>query len=190
MISAGESPSWWELGRECPPTQLLPGPRWAAAARAGDGTGHARRGGPTWEGAKPPGRGRERICQGCGDWLLRDDTTALRMLGGWMHRECWLAGAAGRDRALREQRDYVERHRTLATYLLAAERVGGLPRLVVGEPGSEAKLVAPSFQDAGDNDCYSAHKLGARTRLHANELFEGLDYVRLYANASCLTRRN
>jgi len=86
--------------------------------------------------------------------VVRDDREALRILEGWWHRQCWLAGSQERQEALRLQREHVGRHRALAEYLLAQEQWGGLPAVLVGGD----LLVASSFEDAVDNDRYRQHR--------------------------------
>ena len=124
-------------------------------ARPGDPPGTADGGAP---GPRPPGRsqvGRSAAparapCPGCG-LLVGRDQERLRGLGAWWHRGCWLAGSAGRREALESQRAWVERHRTLAGYLLAQEHWGGLPGLVLMGVMDGGNVLATSFQDATDN---------------------------------------
>jgi hypothetical protein len=92
------------------------------------------------------------VCEGCLEAIRKDETgqaAPLRMLDGWWHRDCWLAGSTGRQAALESERAWVGRHNALAGYLMAQDEWGGLPAVLVGRPN----LVPSSFQDAADNHC-------------------------------------
>jgi len=135
----------------CPPKVASPG------VPAGHGGAVAAAVGARAGGAVAQARGRSE-CGGCGGAIgaAGERAQALRLLGGWWHRRCWLELAPARDQALRSERDHVQRHRALAEYLLTAEQVGGLPPLLVNLYGP--KLVGYSFRDGVDNDRYRQHR--------------------------------
>jgi len=122
-----------ELPRPCPPRQLGRGPRRAAS---GSGRSEARgtriAGGPPGEALAPGPARPGRCCRACGGPVDREDVGALRLDGSWWHRACWLAGAAGREGALRSAREAVGRRLAVADYLLAQQEWGGLPGIVSG----------------------------------------------------------
>jgi hypothetical protein len=72
---------------------------------------------------------------GCGEPVDRQDRTAVRMLGGFWHRSCWLAEAERRRPGLEAIRRRNEDRLTVAELLLRQEERGGSGFDVLGRPG-------------------------------------------------------